>query len=63
MTNSKIKGLSLAKLCQRLRGAGGPLCLEAAERIEALSVKLSGVEHALYPGRTTAVRVRMEPAE
>ena len=62
-TYSKIKGASIAQLCRRLRAAGGPLCAEAAERIEVLSTKLSGVEHALYPGRTTAVRARMEPVE
>ena len=63
MTNSKIKGLSLTKLCRRLRAAGGPLCIEAAERIDRLSEKLSGGERVLYPGRNTAVRRRMEQAE
>lgn len=39
MTHAKIKGLSIARLCTRLRNAGGPLCVEAAERIDRLSAK------------------------
>lgn len=33
---STVRGASNAKLCKRLREAGGPLCIEAAERIEGI---------------------------